>query len=544
MAGRFGVLQSFGIKLNLGACLLVAASCSDPPPPSSEPGYSYQLKDDTCAGVTATVVCEESYCQDSAVACNGSYYVSAKASSGGDGSQGKPFQDLPEAAKKAAPGDCVLVGPGTYHGALFPGGVSILGAGAKVVTIVEAKKGDPVLAISGGSGSSIRGLGISGGTFGLVLSKTKGVKVSQTRVSGAEGVGLYAQDTTGIILDHVAVIKTKAVAMQKSTEKVGIGVLLNKGATATIRHSLLWSNGQLGLMTSDSSVDMTSSAVVENGVQGVSGAGGIVLHASTSCKTTHTGKLSTVEMHKNLGVGLTVAGPKTELKNVQVTNTRYGGGNMRQISVQATSSFTMADSKVSDCDGQGIVIDGDCVGENPEPIFLKLNNNTVSNNMDRGIWLQNIKAPKSVVLEKNTISGNLLVGIGGTKVAGIKVIGGTISGTQNGPLPKGDTSTYMGDAMQVLSGSSMTITGVTFVKNGRLSVIFDGSSGEVSKSTFSTSVPAVVVQKGSKGKVTHSGNTFDSGKPAGITEPSKSYAIDDKVQPIIGSLPVAPVTLP
>lgn len=533
--------RHFPLLICIGATQVGVGGCSDDPTPleQCESGYSHRLKDESCAGVTTQTLCQGTYCPDSTVKCTNSLYVSAKAAAGGNGSQAKPFKDLPDAAKVAKSGDCVHVGPGAYLGALFSGGVSILGAGVKLVSVSPAKKGEPVLAMSGGSGGVVRGLELKGGSFGLVLSKIQGIKIEHTRVSGAEGVGLYAQEATGIVLDHVAVVKTKAVSMQKSTEEVGIGVLLNKNSVATIRFSLLQSNGQLGLMTSDSSVDITSSAVVDNGVQGGDGSGGIVLYTTTSCKAAYTAKLSSLVVDDNRGVGITVAGPRTELNKVNVTKTRYGGGNMRQLSVQSTSSFIMRDSLVSESSGQGIVIDGSCVGENPEPIYIKLNNNTISKNMDRGVWLQNIKAPKLVVLENNTVTGNLLVGIGGTMAAGVQVIGGSVSTTKKGPLPKGDSSDYMGDAIQALSSSSFTIKGVSFSNNGRLSVIFDSSGGEVSQSKFSAKVPAVVVQNGSKGKVTNTGNKLDSGKSVNITEPSTKYPVDDKVQSVIAKPPIA-----
>jgi len=528
------------VALVLGGAALAVTTCSGAPPESCESGYGSEHYG-VCIGVSTPTICEDTYCP-AQKNFKQIIYVFAAAAANGNGSHAKPFRDLADAAKVAKGGACVLIGPGKYHGAQFDGAVSLLGAGAKVVTVVPEKTGEPVLLMSGGTGEGIiRGMTLEGGDFGLVLQKTPKTTVSQIRINKAKGAGLHAKGVTDIIVDHVTVKNTVLAKFGSSTEATGMGMVLASGTKGTLKYGLIANNTQLGLMVTDSDVGVVTSVVMENGSQKIKGTGGIVLHTSTPCKSTYSCTLNKVKLEKNRGVGIAVAGPKTVLKEVQIVSTTWGLGVAQGISVQKTATLTLEDSQVQGGIGQGIVIDGECgVGANPDPLIIKLRNNIVSGNKDRGIWLQNFSAPKTVLLENNSIRDNLTIGIGMTAVSGVKVQGGDITGTKLGPISTPKGSVDVGDGIQVLLGSSLNVEGVSFKKNGRLPLLFDSSGGVVKKNTFSQSASSVVAQNGSKQKVTSADNKDENGKAVGVTEPTQAYAKDSSTI----SLPSLPSTPP
>jgi len=508
-----------------------------------EAGFGLELGNGTCVGVSTPVTCEGSFCEDVSQ-CGRTFYLS-KGASGGDGTREKPFADLANLAKVTKSGDCVLISPGRYPGAELQGGVSLLGAGAKTVTIIPRKGSNKVLSFVGGGGGTIRGLAIAEGAgVGLLLENTQGIRIEQVKLNGIAGVALYAKASRSLVLDQVAVRQTKSGKVGSSSG-VAMGIVLANGTSAKISNSLVDGNAQLGILVSESSIDMTSSVIQKNGSQEILGSCGAAISCRKDklCKSSLGSRFSDVVLERNHGVGLVVAAAKVDLDRIHVVKTGLGGGLSRGISVPCGGTLSLSKSTVSGGKGQGIVIDGGTYcSSNPDPIITTLKDNTVSKNLGRGIWLQNITAGEgNVRLEQNIITDNLLIGVGCTNTTGMLIKGGKVSGTIKTPVVVSKNFKEIGDGIQVLASSSASVQGVTFANNGRVSLIFDGSRGKAINNTFSRrsgNLPELVVQNESKKDVEIRENRDDGGALVIGVEPKTrkdSWAInqsDIKLNPL------------
>lgn len=533
---------------------LAQVSCGDdddnsPPGETCLTGYCVARSNGASAGVTRPVICGDTYCTSASLICAVTLHVSSAASAGGDGSSGSPFADLGSAAKVAKDGDCVLVAKGSYLGAEFTGGVRILGAGASLVSLKPATGATKTLTLEGGSGGVVRGLSISGAAVGLYISKTSSLLMQQVRIKDSTGVGLYATGATNLSVENVAIAEVKP---ETSGSSVGaaMGVVLLEKSRVKLRGVLLDSNGQLGLLAKDASVDMASSLVLRNGTGGGAGSGGIMISCNdrkvADCAGTLASSITSVDFLENKGVGLLAAAAKLEMSNILVSKTKLGGGAARGVSIHglgmSSMSVSLKSSTVSDGEGQGIVVDGASgVGDDPDPIFLTVDSCMVAGNKDRGVWLQRLGATKgSISLLKNTFSGNWLMGMGGVQIKGVLMDGGEVSGTKKTAIMVGGASLEMGDGIQVMDQSSMQVKGVKFSNNERLSLLFDGSSGQVTSNTFasSTGAKALVFQNGSEKSVTASGNKDGVGAEIKGSIPTTPFGLN---KAILGS-PAIPAT--
>lgn len=110
---------------------------------------------------------------------NGSLHVSEDVPDGGDGSPERPFSTVNEALKVAQPGQVVLVGPGTYSGA-----VKTVRSGSEASPIVI--RGDNARLVSNGRGRlvninhshiTLEGFDISKADKGIWVQNARGVKI-------------------------------------------------------------------------------------------------------------------------------------------------------------------------------------------------------------------------------------------------------------------------------------------------------------------------------------------------------------------------------
>ena len=528
----------------------LALTCGDedapaPPGESCKEGFCVKRASGELVGVSWPVLCADSYCKPVTVSCGKALHVSAVAGAGGDGSSGAPFRALAAAAKVASDGDCVLVGPGTYLGTKFSGGVKLLGAGASSVSIKPASGAARNLSLQGGKGALVRGVSITGAAVGLYISGASGVRVEQVRIHDAAGAGLYATGAAGLTMKQVAVTGVKV----QSGAAMGV-VLLDK-TTATLRGALLDKNGQLGLVAQGAALDMATAVVRGNGGGGGAGAGGMIIACDdrkvTDCAGALASKVDRVDLQENLGIALLAAAAKLDLSNLEVRKTGLGGGASRGISVHgkglASMTLSLKGSTISDGAGQGIVVDvASGEADDPDQIFFNVVGCTVSGNKDRGVWLQRLGAAKgSVTLDQNKISGNMLMGLGGLKVKGVTVKGGAISGTKKTVVVAGGVSLEMGDGLQVMDQSAVTVSGVAFANNERISLLFDGSSGKVTGNSFSpaTGAKAFVLQNGADKGVTASGNKDSAGAEVKGEVPPAAFGLSKTLlaTPALPALP-------
>jgi len=477
-------------------CTLSLSCSDDEAPPTCPPGFSYELADGSCVGVTTQHICQGSYCKDAKIQCAKTYHVSSAAASSGDGSTSAPFQKLADAAMVATSGDCVLVASGSYAGASFKGGVSLLGVGADASIIKGSTKAAAVLEIKGGTGGVIRGFRIEGPGEGLSIQGTQNLKVEQVYISGATGASLYAGQADNLTLINVTTSGTTKGLIGKDTTPRAIGLVLTNGSSAKVTGLLAQKNGQIGHYSMDSVVTMSSSALVDNGVATDEASRGLHMGCSSvaSCKALGQNSITGVLLRNNYLVSLSIVGVQVTLSNTTVNGTKhaidsrttYRYSNAVQILAYRpfkqgfpvppgqyhSAKVTMNGCTVDNSEGAGVVV---------EFSSAVLKNNTISDNGDRGIWLQHIAGStgQSVLLEGNKVEANTIVAIGGSRATNVTIKGGTASHTRTKRLLSMQSEEFPGDGIMAAMDSKFTVEAVSLVKNGRVSVVYDASSGSV-----------------------------------------------------------------
>lgn len=540
-------------------CWSVLACAEEEEEVPCAPKYGYQLRDGVCAGLASREVCAETFCEDAAVSCAKKHYVLRSASGQGSGTQSSPYARLSHAAKAAVSGDCVLIGRGAYTSAEFVGGVSLLGTGAAGATVTPDKAGGNALLIKGGKGGVIRGLGLSGAGVGLLVDGTQDLTVEQVRVNGATGIGLYATGAKNLQLKAVTVRATAGGVVGTGSSAVAMGLVLVNGTTATLSRLLVEQNKQLGLMASDSVLSWSRSAVLDNGDRGDLGSMGVLITCSgiKACKDLKSlgaSKLTDLELARNHGVSFALTGARATLSRVRISDGKGAGdkvGRARSVQVGAyrKKAFPVASGDISAAQLEltdSVIEKGARYGLIIELSSATLKNNVISHHLERGVWLQSIESAlgQQVLLDGNKVEHNTKIGVGLSGADNVTITGGTISRTklETSLLPKGGSVTT-GDGVQVLSrmyldkggikeiykASKVKISAVTMVKNQRVSVIIDRSSGTVSNNTVDRLDPAkddgILAQN--SGTVQGSGNKDGQGNPlAPVTVPGTKVAVD------------------
>ena len=585
------------------ALVAVLGACEDDPPKICE----------TCPGVTKPVICEETFCT-AGVTCSKTWYVTSATSSGGDGSQGKPFSTLGAAAKVALSGHCIALSAGSYAGTMVAGGVSVLGTGAADVqsnkgrrTVIAAPPGSVALAATKGKGGIIRGVAlIADDSVALAIDEVDGLTVTQVRVEGAVGVGVDARRATNLTLEHVTVRDvTKAQASPTDAgvdlPSVDLGApdlgapdlgAPDLGAPDLVAPDLGApeagvpdSAADAGLSTDaipgvdagapapdsapapdaapvpDSAPAVDSAAAKEagttpdagSGTQEETGAGigvllavkssaeviscevtncetqGVLIHGSkvTLRKSKVTGSqyfglaldcsggcsnggstLVDNEITKNKGIGLLVIGGTHTIKDNRVEEVSFGEGWQTGVLLHKVT-LTFSGNTIRKSAGQGLLVDA-CSGT--------VNNNTVSSNADRGVWIQNVS--KGLLFDGNTIDANDHVGLGVLDSDAVTIKGGSVTNTKERMIPSGPNSEWVGDGLQVSqSGASqkIQIQGVELKNNERVGLAITTSSVTTNKVVVSGSKFDLIAQKGSSAVVVEKPDGTQT-KPANKTE--------------------------
>lgn len=123
--------------------------------------------------------------------------------------------------------------------------------------------------------------------------------------------------------------------------------------------------------------------------------------------------------------------------------------------------------------GAGVLIDGAAT-------TASIKNSTVSENGERGVWVQRVQgtidAP-AVRIEQSTLVKNKIVGLGSVEARGIIVIGGRIADTQAAPVVTNlATTEQVGDGLGVFGGSTdVKVDGAKLEANARAAGVIDGS---------------------------------------------------------------------
>jgi hypothetical protein len=340
---------------------------------------------------------------------------------------------LQAAIANAQKGTCIALAPGQYGEVTLPAGVSLTGTSVADVTVQG-------VTLAPGDGAHLCGLLV--GASGVQIQGATNVAIDSVRVSGSAGVGIDAAP----------------------------------GSTVTITRSEIVGSGSHGL-TALGATDSTSIALDQTVITGSSGAGlWMQCQAACGCAAQLTAKTSVV--HDNHVVGLSLVGITASMDVVDVgrtlpgdkTNTgQYGGG----LSITGCANASATNLAVHDNASFGVLVDGasatfgNTTGDGAD----------ISGNL-MGLWIQNVSVTQTVHLENGNLEGNRGVGIGVSGGShGIIICRSKVSSTVSQALPVGGGGVKeVGDGLNWLDGSEVTIEDLTLSGNARASLLIDGSA--------------------------------------------------------------------
>jgi hypothetical protein len=130
-------------------------------------------------------------------------------------------------------------------------------------------------------------------------------------------------------------------------------------------------------------------------------------------------------------------------------------------------------------DGVGVLVDG------AGGTTALIQDGTVSNNGDRGIWGQNLTGtmanPALSIQGATQIANNHVVGVGAVNSHGIIFVGGIVSGTQLAPVVTSlGTTDQIGDGVGFFKESGdVQLTNVSLHDNGRAAGVVDDNTGAI-----------------------------------------------------------------
>ncbi len=253
-----------------------------------------------CAGVPASALCGADACT-AGVACSSVISASDDAS-------------LASAASSATAGACIALAPGAYGDVALPGGVSLLGKGARDVTLSRVTLG------AGGTGAVLRGVTVKGG--------------------GVEVLGEGAQITSCLI-----------------DGSSGAGVTVGPNASLSMASSEVTSSTTYGV----SAFDVASLAIDTSIIRGSSGPGLWAQCASgCDCPAAPVASIKHTIIRDNKIVGVSMVGVAGSLEavdvrdNAEAPNFQGSGG----VSIAGCSTVKASGLRVLDNSSFGVLVDG------------------------------------------------------------------------------------------------------------------------------------------------------------------------------------------
>lgn len=456
------------IYLGLGAVLVsLLGGCSDEDPTAVTGCPEEDKVGDVCAGVPAAPVCDSDTCT-AGVSCATTVPVDGDAA-------------LASAIAGASAAACITLAPGSYGAVTLPGGVSLLGRAAADVTVAGVK-------LAAGQGATIRGLSIGQG--GLEIDGATGVRIESVRVSGS------------------------AIA----------GVTAAAGSSGTIVTSTIAGSARHGITLADGADIHVESTIVE-GSQGP----GIWAACSGDCDACSAppqlSVQSSIVRDNHIG-GIALFGTTATFNGVYILRTKPGGPVWHHyeggggLSVASCSTLTATALRVQDSAKFGVFIDnsGADIGTEAMPGFdVDISRNVV------GFWVQHTLRPVS--LNAAMVEGNVGVSIGvgpgvgdpdaapGERV-GIVICRSAIQNTAMAQLPVldafgdpsgqgevGDGLTWLNVSKDGFGPSTVTMQGVEFSGNARVSMLIDGATqgGSIKNVTLGSGEKPPVLQNSPPG---------------------------------------------
>ncbi|MDC0685484.1 right-handed parallel beta-helix repeat-containing protein [Sorangium atrum] len=461
MTSRFWAALS-AATMGGAMCATVAGCGSDEPVSATCP--EDHLVRGVCAGVPAGDVCDGGTCTKG-VECTSVVDVESD-------------EALASAAAAASAGACIALREGRYGSVVsVPGGVSLLGRSAAAVQVEG-------IVLAAGEGAVVRGLKV--GREGVSVQGAIGVRIESVRIVGERGF-----------------------------ERAGVE--LHPGSSAAIVDSEIIDSGHVGIFAENADVTLERSVI--SGAQ----RGGIVIQgipendcdSDCTCVSRPALVVKSSVIHRNHIIGISLRGAIASLEGVDVIDTEHGdaietgyfGGG---ISAAECSSVTGAIKvRVLDSRSFGILVDRStaALGDEEEADSVEISGNT------RGLWIQNVAlqngchdhgdhGPGCVMLHNGKLDGNFGVGIGVTgQSRGIILCKSAITATALERLPVFDGGNEpsvddVGDGVDWLDGSEVTIEELTLRGNERQSLLIDGpASGVITDLDFTGDADKSPVQQ-------------------------------------------------
>jgi Right handed beta helix region len=369
--------------------------------------------------------------------------------------------------------------------------------GTHLVTITAADPTKSTIAVDGGQrvvidGVNANGFTVSGGTFGIAVTRGGSLDVRNCQVTGATNTGIIASNAGTLTVDHCSVTGNVT------------GVAAVNGASASVTNSDVSNNSGNGLVGTRSSFlrigqDRFGNAVVRpvtaigngkpNGGTGIviaDGSSGIIVGGtvdSTKGSNIFVGRAS----HADIGFGTNGLTGGVQITNATGNGVVVEGGN-------ATIVF----STITGSGIRGIVMSNAASGRigitNSNGVFGA---NTISGNKNDGIGIFHSSA---AFIGGNTIDSNGIFGVNFGGASAVLVGGNTIT---NHP----GSGVLAGRGAQVLIGDSgfgaptivntISSNGTTLATNGGI-FAFDGANMFVADAVISNNTgPGVNVFNGS-----------------------------------------------
>ncbi|GEL22333.1 hypothetical protein PSU4_12870 [Pseudonocardia sulfidoxydans NBRC 16205] len=288
-----------------------------------------------------------------------------------DGS--KQFRTIADAAAQAKPGDTVLIQPGSYEGFRAPAS----GTDGQWITYEAAPGG--AVEINGGDGSDNGRIDLSDRSF---------VRVAGLSVQKADRFGIYAEDTSNIVLDKVEVADSRHG-----------GIVFLNGSKITVQYANVHGNNSLG-------TDAEMEAISMDNVDGFEIVG---------CTVTGNGE-----------EGIDA---KYESRNGRIHGNTASDNRGPNIYIDSAYDIVVSDNKVSGASGPGktgIMLGVEDYSDTRRLANIDIVNNVVTGNNGGGIgfFTESDGTFSDVRIVNNTIVGNENAGLvlGNTNLSGTNVL--------------------------------------------------------------------------------------------------------------------------
>lgn len=350
--------------------------------------------------------------------------------------------ELTEALEGAAPGTVIRMAAGTYAGSFaVPAGVTLEGAGVGLTEVVAPTELDG-LRLTGGAETATRVRGLAIVVDGGMGVRARGGRISldDVAIEGARGAGAGFADADEVTLTRVEVAgpvtAENATALPPAptpSDTLTYGIVFLRVARAVASEVSVRGTGLFGFTSIDSDLEWTTGDV--------------------------TGAL---------GNGVVITGGRATLTSVTVL------GLFRGVRLPPAygAAFVEADVTTSDLVVQGSE-DLGALHSGGRAVHAR---GRFSDNAFGGLWAQ---GSDRVELRGGALERNGLLGVGAADVAELVVADLEVRDTTTQTRVVGAGPVDVGDALQLLRPTTVTLSALTLAGSERIGLLADGAGGSL-----------------------------------------------------------------